>query len=317
MLHQRKNKRGIDYKWIWICCVILCWWDVPSQAQMEPFPEEEALLHLLTWNVQFLPRSMQIFSKALRKKQRVRLPWVAEHCQSMNYDVIVFQEVFDRPILKRLQKALQADYPYQVAPLRQAGRWTSSGILIVSKHPMEKVGAVIYPKGVSTDAWAAKGCTLVRLDKDGAPIYIAGTHLQAGQKVEARAQRSIQYRAMHELIETHTKTETCPIIITGDLNTSASDYIAYREMLEVLQADGQAIDDPRPYTIDHQNTWNDGGVAHNQQLDYVLWRKGRQPIHSIEQRILRLQKTWRNQPMDLSDHYGIAAQIRWSSSSGS
>lgn len=313
MLHERKNKQGNDCKWTWLCCLFLWWW-TPSQAQIEPFPEKEVQLYLLTWNVQFLPRSMQIFSKALRKKQRVRLPWVIEHCQSIDYDVIVFQEVFDRPILKHLQKALQVDYPYQVAPLRQAGRWTSSGVLIVSKHPMEKVGGVVYPKGVSVDAWASKGCTLVRLNKNGEGIYIAGTHLQAGRKAKAQAQRLIQYRAIHELIETHTKTNTCPIIITGDFNTRASDRIAYHEMLEVLQAKDQAIDDPRPYTVDHQNTWNDVG---KQQLDYVLWRSGRSPIQHIEQRILRLQKIWRNQPMDLSDHYGIAAQIRWSTSTGS
>lgn len=291
--------------------IALLGWCLPSQAQIEPFPDEEEQLHLLTWNVQFLPRSMRLFSKALRKRQQVRLPWVVEHCQSANYEVIVFQEVFDRPILKQLQQALKARYPYQVAPLRACGRWTSSGVLIVSQYPIEQVGAVVYPKGVNADAWAAKGCTLVRLVKHGHSIYIAGTHLQAGRKEDARTQRSKQYEAMDALIKTHTSTDNYPIIITGDLNTRASDSTAYHEMLTTLQANDPTLYDPRPYTIDQQNTWNNGGPERNQQLDYILWRRGRNVITSIEPRILRLQNTWRDQIMDLSDHYGIAAQIRW------
>lgn len=311
MLHQRKNGRGVGCKYWW-CLLLIVVWVIPSQAQIEPFPDEEEQLHLLTWNVQFLPRSMRLFSKALRKRQQVRLPWVVEHCQNTNYEVIVFQEVFDRPILKRLQNALKKDYPYQVAPLRQAGRWTSSGILIVSKYPMELVGSVVYPKGVKADAWAAKGCTLVRLVKNGHPIYVAGTHLQAGRKADAQEQRSLQYRAMDALIQAHTSEDAYPVIITGDLNTRANDSTAYHEMLTTLQANDPPLDDPRPYTIDQNNTWNKGGPERNQQLDYVLWRANRGAVLGIEQRILRLQNTWRDQIMDLSDHYGIAAQIRWS-----
>jgi endonuclease/exonuclease/phosphatase family metal-dependent hydrolase len=266
-------------------------------------------LKVLSWNVQLLPRSFSLFSKALRKKQAVRTPWIIEHCQQADYDIIVFQEVFDQPLSKQLKAALLDRYPYQVDPLKQAGRLTSSGILIVSKWPIQKVGAVVYPKGAHEDAWAAKGCTVVKLQQKEKEVYIAGTHLQAGRSNAAKSQRAIQYQAIKTLLDTVTN-DSLPIVLAGDLNTRKSETALYSKMLKILNMQDQPLDEERPYTIDRNNTWNKKGGS-NQQLDYILLRPQQSKLQLQQQKLLRLQNKWKEQPMDLADHYGVIATFEW------
>lgn len=305
MLHQNQRKKilvaGCKRSLWWSCLFLLI-----QQPLMAQQPPQE--LKVLSWNIQLLPRSFSAFSKALRKQQKLRTPWIIEHCQQADYDVIVFQEVFDKPLAKKLQRELLATYPHQVKPLKKAGRLTSSGILIVSKWPIQKIGAVVYPKGAHEDVWAAKGCTLVKLEQGKNSLYIAGTHLQAGRSEAAKAARSTQYKAIQTLLEQHTN-DSLPIVLAGDLNTQKRDEQAYPEMLNTLKMEDKPLNESRPYTIDNQNTWNKG--SKNKQLDYILLRPQKSTIKVVQQKILRLQKTWKEQPLDLADHYGVWATFEW------
>ncbi len=306
MQNQRRKIQaaGCNYRYYWGLWLLL----ITSSLVAQTTPPTSNQLKLVSWNIQLLPRSFSLFSNALRKKQRLRTPWIIEHCLQAEYDVLVFQEVFDRPLSKKIQRELSAAYPYQVKPLRKAGRLTSSGILIVSKWPIERIGATVYPKGVHEDGFAAKGCTVVQLNKEGKSLYIAGTHLQAGNSDAAKAQRSIQYRAIKTLLD-ETTNDSLPLIVTGDMNTRRQAPEAYQEMLRVLAVEDQPLDEERPYTIDIQNTWNPNG--HNQQLDYVLLRSQKSALTIVEQKILRVQKKWKEQTLDLADHYGIVAILQW------
>ena len=78
------------------------------------------------------------FFAFLRKKQAIRNPWIIAYLHDLSPDVICFQEVFDRDIKRKLKKGLKAMYPYQVDPIRECGKLTSSGLLVVSKKPIEK-----------------------------------------------------------------------------------------------------------------------------------------------------------------------------------
>lgn len=302
MLHPKRKTLVAGCK-PFICLVLFL-----MGVQQPLLAQASTEIKVLSWNIQLLPRAFGVFSKALRKKQRLRTPWIIEHCQQEDYDVIVFQEVFDRPLSKKLQRELLEKYPYQVQALRQAGRLTSSGILIVSKWPIEKIGEVVYPKGAHEDAFAAKGCTVVQLQKEGQSLYIAGTHLQAGSSQEAKEQRSIQYKAIQTLLKEVTK-DSLGIVLAGDLNTRKQATEAYQEMLTTVEMVDQALNEERPYTIDIQNTWNKKG--RNQQLDYILLRPQKSRLQIVEQKILRLQKIEKEQALDLADHYGIIATLQW------
>lgn len=80
----------------------------------------------------------------------------------------------------------------------------------------------IFPKGAHSDAWAAKGCTLVALKKEGISFQLAGTHLQAENSETAIRHRDVQFQEIRNLIDKHRKKNT-PVFVIGDLNTRESD----------------------------------------------------------------------------------------------
>lgn len=295
-----------------ISCFFALYWSfyanvAVAQTETPKSTSASDTLSVLCWNVQLLPDGLALFSKALRKKQRIRCPWIADYCLDLSPDVIVFQEVFDVQMTKQLKKALASAYPYQVDPLKHKGRFTSSGILIVSKYPLSKVGEVVYDKGLGADAWAAKGCTLVEVNKRGRTFAVAGTHLQAGGNSEAQAVRNQQYVAINNLLG--SPAAKLPLLIAGDMNTKRANCKDFQRMLEVLDVADYPLDDPRPYTSDTTNSWKSAGKP--SQLDYVFLKSGSISMRFLKQEILRPTKDWKSQQMDLADHYAILATIYW------
>ncbi|PLX09075.1 MAG: hypothetical protein C0596_04545 [Marinilabiliales bacterium] len=267
---------------------------------------QETELNILTWNIQMLPNGPSIFSKDLRKLQKVRLSKIIEHCNSAEYDIIVFQEVFDRELRRKLVRKLQKVYPYQIKTKTKFGRLTSNGVLIVSKVPLRYLDHVIYKKGVTADAMAAKGCTLIEAEKNGVIFQIAGTHLQAGNSDEAIKHRYSQYQEIANLIHKY-KIDTIPIFVIGDLNTKKSDTKVYQDMLKIIDVQDFPINDPEPFTIDGKNSWNNH--SNGIQLDYILLNPRKTSTQIIEQKILRLKFNYKKKNIDLSDHYGVKSKI--------
>ncbi len=263
-------------------------------------------LRVLSWNIQMLPNSIALFSKALQKKQALRTPWVIDFCLKQSYDVIVFQEVFDVQIKKKLQKGLKEVFPYQQNTFTKAGRLSSNGILIVSRHPIRYIDHVIYKKGVYADAWAAKGCTLIECTKGDKIVQIAGTHLQAGNSQKAIEQREKQFRAIGNLVQQHTKPEV-PLLLLGDMNTRKSNHKKYQLMLKEIGVKDTPIEQARPYTIDPQNSWNKG--SRPQQLDYILYKLNDSSGYLSSLKINRPSHKHRGKIIDLADHYGIFVDL--------
>ncbi|WP_052599855.1 endonuclease/exonuclease/phosphatase family protein [Aureispira sp. CCB-QB1] len=263
-------------------------------------------VQVVSWNIQMLPNALGIFSSALRKKQRIRAPWIIEHCLNAPYDVIVFQEVFDRDIKRKLKKGLKEMYPYQVDTRIEKGRLTSNGIFIVSKIPMKYIDHVIYAKGAHEDAWAAKGCTLVEVEKEGFLFQIAGTHLQSGGSTAAEKFRALQYQDIRTLLDKHAN-EKVPVLVMGDMNTRKSNAPKYTQMIETIGVKDYPLNEEEPYTIDNKNSWN----THSQgiQLDYVLLQARATQTNIYEQKVLRLKAEHKGKQIDLADHYGIVATV--------
>ena len=263
-------------------------------------------VQVVSWNIQMLPNALGLFSAALRKKQRIRAPWIITHCIEASYDVIVFQEVFDRDIKRQLKKELKEAYPYQVDTRRTKGRLTSNGIFIVSRIPMKYVDHVIYEKGAHEDAWAAKGCTLVEVEKEGHKFQIAGTHLQSGSSEAAEKHRGLQYQDIRNLLDKHLD-KTIPVLVMGDMNTRKGNVPKYTQMIETIGVKDFPLDEENPYTIDNQNSWN----KHEQgiQLDYVFLQARATQTTIEEQKVLRLKETHKGKEIDLADHYGIVAKV--------
>lgn len=268
--------------------------------------KEGTSVQVLSWNIQMLPNALGMFSSALRKKQGIRAPWIIKHCIATSYDVIVFQEVFDRDIKRKLKKALKEAYPYQVDTRMAKGRLTSNGIFIVSRISMKYVDHVIYEKGAHEDAWAAKGCTLVEVEKDGHKFQIAGTHLQSGSSEAAEKHRALQYQDIRNLLDKHSD-KTLPVLVLGDMNTQKSNVPKYTQMIETMDVQDFPLDEENPYTVDNKNSWN----KHEKdiQLDYVFLQARTTKTNIEEQKVLRLREAYKGKEIDLADHYGIVAKV--------
>jgi phospholipase C len=264
-------------------------------------------VNIVSWNIQMLPNGPQIFSKSLQKKQRVREPEIVKYCNDNNFDIIVFQEVFDLEIKRKLKRHLQKVYPYQISTKSKFGRLTSNGVLIVSRFPIKYVDHVIYHKGVSEDGWAAKGCTLIEAEKEGVVFQIAGTHLQSGNSDEAIEHRHSQYQEITDLLSDNHQ-DNIPVFVLGDMNTRKSDTINYELMLHTIGVKDSPINEEEPFTIDGKNSWN--SHEHGIQLDYILLDNCRTSTAIIQQKIIRPKFKYKNMIIDLADHYGVVAKVK-------
>lgn len=253
-----------------------------------------------------LPNELAMFSSALRKKQALRLPWIVEMVNKQPYDVIVFQEVFDRQMHRRLREGIAAEYPHQVQPHRKRGKATGNGILIASRLPIKELGFVIYKESVGIDGMAAKGCTLIEGEKEGMRFQIAGTHLQSGSREKEQTARQSQYEEIAALIKTHENPQI-PQFVMGDMNTERSIDVRYQAMLKTLNVQDFPLNEATPYTVDGNNSWTPKNTP--EQIDYILLQPHKTATSIVSQKVLRPRMNHKGKTIDYADHYGIEAVV--------
>lgn len=295
---------GVIFRSILIfACTLILTHSGFSQAE---YDQNKGDLKVLSWNIQMLPNTFRLFSKYLRKKQRLRVPRIAEFCNEADFDLIVFQEVFDRGIRRKLKRLLLSEYPYHVEPVREKGRLINSGVLIVSKLPLKYLDHDVYDKGTGADKWASKACTLVEVRKSNHRIQLAGTHLQSGRDQEDRCCRNYQFHEIRDLLDKH-QTREVPVFVVGDMNTRRSNNDEYSTMLEVLDVRDFELDVENPYTIHPNNSWI--SEAHPCQLDYILCQPNDAEINVRAQSILRPKAKVGEELIDLADHYAVMTKF--------
>lgn len=271
-------------------------------------PSDRGRLRLLTWNVQMLPTSVSSWSLALQKLQRLRAPWIIEHLNTNDYDVVVLQEVIDPPITEMLKSELKAAYPHIVAPPSKAGiAGTTGGILFASRVPIRYVSHIAFRNVAGIDRLAEKGCVLVELERGGLRCQIAGTHLQAGE-AEVRER---EFPELHEgILKPHGKAGV-PQLLAGDMNVNPEPDRAdspFARLLKITEMQAFPLDDPRPFTVDSSNSWN-ARNKHPRHIDHVLLNPRGTRTTIVRQTIIRPRREHAGRTIDLADHYGVVAEI--------
>ncbi len=265
----------------------------------------EVKLTVLTWNIQMLPALLDRFSSDLRKKQNERAPWIVDYLNAQDYDVICFQEVFDQNALAVLKEGLKGKYPYAVDP-QYASPWRAlgNGVLFVSRAPIRYVNHVTYPGLERVEWWTSKGCCLIEGVKDGFRFQMAGTHFPTGkQRIKDAA-----LAAIHDRLLPLCK-DRVPLIVLGDFNTRKGSS-EYETLLKTLEVQDSSIDDLRPYTSDSINSWKSGKTGRGPALiDHVLLDAHGTATVFDRASIQRATHEYQGAPMDLSDHYGLVAEI--------
>lgn len=174
-----------------------------------------ASLSILLYNVWNLPSCLT------DGNSRARAAKIAPHLSK--YDVIVLNEAFlNKPVLLSSLDAA-GSHPHRKRLGRQFYTPLDSGIVILSRYPIVASAAQHFRRRAGVDVFAAKGIVFVRLQISPThQLDLYGTHAQAGAAPSHQRARAAQAAQISNFIDTHSplseRTETRPVILTGDLN---------------------------------------------------------------------------------------------------
>jgi len=291
-------------------------------------------LTLMAYNVLQNPVDSPL---STRRRARAAVRLVTD----LDPDVVVLNETNGLSaaglLVARLKKQGYAATP-QVGSLARAAAWDGTtgrvrwsrrlaggGVRVLSRLPVlerhQHVYAAWQPR--TWDAWANKGCVLVKLWAGEGPLWVAATHLQADQSpapvAETHAVRLAQLAEIRELV-TSTVPADQPVLVAGDLNVEY--YVggpdgAPGELAPAVAEAGRLLggrigpDGPiHDFTFD--GTTNplaaqSDGPAYRNVLDYVGWvdETGSRPRPTI------VTETVAGELADVaSDHYPVLARVR-------
>lgn len=275
-------------------------------------------LSLLSWNIQMLP-IIKSNSKPVRAKA------IINQLNLRDYDVIVFQELFQKRSRRIIRNGLVKKYPYHTPVLnkKSIAFKTNGGVMLFSKYPIKNIYEVRYSSRSGIDKMSRKGALMAELEVNGRIIQVAGTHLQAFGAQEIMYD---QYRQLASFLDKYKKENT-PQIICGDFNTikvippklpadisrSFIDRLArYAVMLETLKASDGDLSGDQQFTMDRP--YNDLCTTRKEYrllLDYVLLRPNGVTDLSVKRQVQIIKQRWSEEHEDLSDHYGLEAVIKF------
>lgn len=283
-----------------------------SGTQADSSPREQQL-KVLTWNVFLRPRAILWGDhQSARAREMVQL------LREEDYDVVVLQEAFDRVSLRILTEGLKDIYPHFILPKRKGLLHTNSGLLVLSRLPIEKVDHVFFDRCAGADCMADKGAVLVQVTKGDRTYQVIGTHAQAEEGRKYAEIRAHQYGQIREsLLEAHAQEGVTQLVV-GDLNTDQSQHLEYSMMLHMLGTeDGEVrLANGEELPCDGLYTWgcaNNGLIAQQYRgvtslLDYVLCRPNGQSAR-IDRALHVFKRKWGKGRDDLSDHYALSMTL--------
>ncbi len=269
-------------------------------------------LNVLAYNIYMRPTSL------FKNGQMIRAGLLPRELRG--YDAVIFSEAFDDDVRARLLSGLRADYPYATRILgTDRGLEQDGGVIIVSRYPIEaqdqrRFGSVCG----GSDCRSDKGVLYARINKQGRPYHLFGSHTQAWPTSESARIRRQQF----EIIKTFIDSKRIPVqeavIIGGDLNVDKIRYLSeYQEMLRILNAEHPRQTGHR-YSYDPQTNRLAEQGKPSEYLDYVLYSKAhRRPNQSFnEVRMFRSDEEWKEYAWeyalwDLSDHYAVYGRLEF------
>jgi sphingomyelin phosphodiesterase len=278
----------------------------PSEYTPEstPLPSKKNELKILTWNIYMLPFCSELHANCKRADV------IARKIAGYNNDIIVFEEAFDHQARKILRYQLKGEYPFMYGPANDSkfSFKTNSGIWILSKIPLRQLEQIEFKNRFGIDAFARKGAVLFEGEWQGQPFQLLGTHLQANSPDSVR--RGQCHEIADKLLKKYARPEI-PQIVCGDFNIEFEDKANYATMLTVLDAEnGKLTGDVQSSfdEIDNQLAQKENGKK--SLIDYILVRNAK-AIRNIDRKVFVLKERSKDIFSDLSDHYGIEANVQF------
>lgn len=266
-------------------------------------------LKVLTYNVYSLPIPLS------NNNITGRLNDIPAHIKG--YDVVLLQEVFSSHRVPLLQ-ALSAEYRYQTyIPKRANSKFLNlydSGVIILSRYPIEKVAGHIYSDCTGKDCFAEKGLVYAKIIKGKKAYHFINTHTAAYDTDKAREVRLGQIAELKTFIKQQNIPSSDALLIGGDFNINKLKWLTtdYQKMLDVLNVTAPISTGYSTSTYDPTvNKWAKDGGDVPEYLDFVFWsnehRKPTQAVNDV--RIFRSTSESMFSTLDLSDHFPVKGEF--------
>ncbi|CAF0951817.1 unnamed protein product [Didymodactylos carnosus] len=250
--------------------------------------------------------------------QRLRSHLIPYHTK--DYDIVVFQEVFDKHSRSQLQLKLhEYGFLFMSQTVGYGGLFkVNGGIFIASKFPIEQQQYRAFRDACSGfDCFADKSILYTKIQFNQTFfVHIFGTHLQAKLGRQKTRIRTRQIDIIKQFIDTLNISSNEPVIIAGDFNIDRFlQPDEYLNMLSVLNIKIPPYIGEYSFTFDSRT--NDLiGIRHSDHkqecIDYVFYSKMHLQPKLSYQRILQPKtfQAWKEfnfeqDYYDLSDHYPV------------
>jgi len=278
-----------------------------SQPKAHLPPEK---IKILSWNIYMLPAVVNIKGKVKRAQA------IGKILKNSDYDVIIFQEAFHRGARKKILSQLKQEFPYQAGPANRKliSYKTNSGLWIFSKHPIVSTKSIIFKNRSGVDAFSRKGGLIAEIMINNSLVQVAGTHLQNSGHASVRLGQCGEF--YNRLLVPFYK-EGVPQIICGDFNINKERHEEYNFMLQTLHATDGELNGEVRYSYDRLH--NDLKVEPGQSkdlIDYILIGYQPNQLASVSRQIKIIRQNWDDAHHDLSDHYALEADIKFSNLMG-
>lgn len=234
-------------------------------------------MKILSWNIYMLPYINLLDNLDLAKV-------ISDELENSDYQIIVFQEAFSNRCRSLISKKLLKKYPYQYGPANKKllSLKTNSGLWIVSKVPLKKLGEIQFTQSKGFDMVARKGAVLFEGVYNGYSFQLLSTHLQANYSNDLR---NLQCQEIKEHLLNKYYNKNVTQLICGDFNIDFNDKIHYNKMLKILDATDGEMNGNIKVTYDELNNnlaYQSNG--NSKTIDYVLIRNSNL-IHDIEREV--------------------------------
>lgn len=262
-------------------------------------------LNVLTYNTWALLPPIE------SKNTANRLNTIAEYMD--NYDVVVFQEVFDPILTAKFRSKVSETYPYLTEIPWKVGKILTGGSFIASRWPIEDQDSIVYDPCLADGCLAGKGINYAKVRKGSNAYHIFGTHAHAYTGENDVTTRFAQLAQLKALVDAKQIPYEEPVILAGDFNVDKLNFPQeHLDFLELLNATEPEATGEYPYSYAGPvNIYADD--QYNEYLDYVLYSNDHIAPYISENKMLTPRsinadhwKSW-----DLSDHYPVEGRFEF------
>ncbi|MFT5594839.1 MAG: endonuclease/exonuclease/phosphatase family metal-dependent hydrolase [Oceanicoccus sp.] len=260
-------------------------------------------LNVLTYNTWALLPGIEA------KNTGNRLDTIASYMK--NYDVVVFQEVFDPILTARFRRNVAKEYPYLTEIPWKFGKILTGGSFIASRWPIEAQDAVVYDACRADGCLAGKGVNYAKIRKGSHAYHVFGTHTHAYTGADDIAVRFAQLAQFKALIDSKNIPYAEPVIMAGDFNVDKLHFPQeHADFLSLFDATEPEAAGEYPHSYAGPvNVYADDEYI--EYLDYILYSNAHLAPYDSNNALLTPRSItaehWGS--WDLSDHYPVKAEF--------